>query len=125
MYLKKETFYQEAEVSKKRPTFIKAKERVTHTQKKLESALKTLEQARKAHEAHQADIRKLEDELRQVEEQKAAWEQTVLGAGAGHSGRADVHLEEAQVAPTLSTSHITRYKENDHLKVNRASFVDS
>ncbi|CAH2048943.1 unnamed protein product, partial [Iphiclides podalirius] len=85
----------EAEVSKKRPTFIKAKERVTHTQKKLESALKTLEQARKAHEAHQTDIRKLEDELRQVEEQKAAWEQTILGTG--HTGRADVHLEEAQI----------------------------
>ncbi|KPJ15447.1 Structural maintenance of chromosomes protein 1A [Papilio machaon] len=85
----------EAEVSKKRPTFIKAKERVTHTQKKLESALKTLEQARKAHEAHQTDIRKLEEELRQVEEQKAAWEQTILGTN--HSGRADVHLEEAQI----------------------------
>ncbi|XP_026739403.1 structural maintenance of chromosomes protein 1A [Trichoplusia ni] len=85
----------EAEISKKRPTFIKAKERVTHTQKKLESAMKTLEQARKAHEAHQADIKKLEDELRQVEEQKAEWEQTTLGAS--HAGRADVHLEEAQI----------------------------
>ncbi|CAG5045613.1 unnamed protein product [Parnassius apollo] len=85
----------EAEVSKKRPTFIKAKERVTHTQKKLESSIKTLEQARKAHEAHQADIRKLEEELRQVEEQKAAWEKSILGTGP--SGRADVHLEEAQI----------------------------
>lgn len=85
---------QEADISKKRPTFIKAKERVTHTQKKLESALKTLEQARKANEAHQADIRKLEEELRQVEEQKAAWE---LAAGTSHAGRADVHLEEAQI----------------------------
>ncbi|CAG9786992.1 unnamed protein product [Diatraea saccharalis] len=85
----------EAEISKKRPTFIKAKERVTHTQKKLESAVKTLEQARKAHEAHQADIRKLEEELRQVEEQKAAWERTAVGAAS--AGRADVHLEEAQI----------------------------
>ncbi|KAJ8722343.1 hypothetical protein PYW08_004745 [Mythimna loreyi] len=85
----------EAEISKKRPTFIKAKERVTHTQKKLESALKTLEQARKAHEAHQADIRKLEDELRQVEEEKAQWETSTLGTT--HAGRADVHLEEAQI----------------------------
>ncbi|KAL0838498.1 hypothetical protein ABMA28_016621 [Loxostege sticticalis] len=84
----------EAEISKKRPTFIKAKERVTHTQKKLESAIKTLEQARKAHEAHQADIKKLEDELREVEEQKATWETSV---GTGHTGRADVHLEEAQI----------------------------
>lgn len=86
-------------MSKKRPTFIKAKERVTHTQKKLESALKTLEQARKAHEAHQTDIRKLEEELRQVEEQKAVWEQSILGTG--HTGRADVHLEEAQVKSLL------------------------
>ncbi|XP_026761933.2 structural maintenance of chromosomes protein 1A [Galleria mellonella] len=85
----------EAEISKKRPTFIKAKERVTHSQKKLESAIKTLEQARKAHEAHQADIKKLEDELRQVEEQKATWEQSILGTS--HTGRADVHLEEAQI----------------------------
>ncbi|KAH9644947.1 hypothetical protein HF086_010155 [Spodoptera exigua] len=84
----------EAEISKKRPTFIKAKERVTHTQKKLESALKTLEQARKAHEAHQADIKKLEDELRQIEDQKAQWEHSTLGTT--HAGRADVHLEEAQ-----------------------------
>ncbi|CAH0692099.1 unnamed protein product [Spodoptera exigua] len=85
----------EAEISKKRPTFIKAKERVTHTQKKLESALKTLEQARKAHEAHQADIKKLEDELRQIEDQKAQWEHSTLGTT--HAGRADVHLEEAQI----------------------------
>lgn len=85
----------EAEISKKRPTFIKAKERVSHTQKKLESALKTLEQARKAHEAHQADIRKLEEELRQVEEEKATWERSAVGAAT--SGRADVHLEEAQI----------------------------
>ncbi|CAB3227359.1 unnamed protein product [Arctia plantaginis] len=85
----------EAEISKKRPTFIKAKERVTHTQKKLESALKTLEQARKAHEAHQADIKKLEDELKEVEDQKAQWETTTLGTT--HTGRADVHLEEAQI----------------------------
>ncbi|CAH2270118.1 jg7655 [Pararge aegeria aegeria] len=84
----------EAEVSKKRPTFIKAKERVTHTQKKLEGSIKTLEQARKAHEAHQADIRKLEEELRQIEEQKAQWEATITGSS--HT-RADVHLEEAQI----------------------------
>lgn len=63
-------------------------------QKKLESALKTLEQAQKANEAHQADIRKLEEELRQVEEQKATWEQSVLGTT---TKRPDVHLEEAQV----------------------------
>ncbi|KAI8437197.1 hypothetical protein MSG28_010522 [Choristoneura fumiferana] len=84
----------EAEISKKRPTFIKAKERVSHTQKKLESASKTLEQARKAHEAHQADLRKLEAELRAAEQQRQTWETAALGQPAA---RADVHLEEAQI----------------------------
>lgn len=83
------------EISKKRPTFIKAKERVTHNQKKLDSALKTLEQARKANDAHQADIRKLEEELRVVETAKTEWEATV--AGQSQSQGRDVHLEEAQV----------------------------
>lgn len=50
---------------------------MTHTQKKLESSVKTLEQARKAHEAHQAHISKLEEELRQAEEQKATWEASI------------------------------------------------
>lgn len=39
-------------------------------------------------------LSKLEEELRQIEEQKAAWEASILGTS--HS-RADVHLEEAQV----------------------------
>lgn len=63
-----------------------------------------MEQARKAHEAHQADIKKLEDELRQVEEQKAQWETTTLGTT--HTGRADVHLEEAQVSWIIEFSRI-------------------
>lgn len=83
------------EITKKRPTFIKAKERVSHNDKKLETAKKTLQQAVKANEAHQADIRKLEEELQEVENSKAEWEATV--AGQSQSRGSNVHLEEAQV----------------------------
>ncbi|XP_053671358.1 structural maintenance of chromosomes protein 1A [Anopheles nili] len=69
----------EAVMSKRHPMFIKAKEKVAHTQKKLDSALKTLEQARRADEAHQADIQKLEDELHEVEKKRAVFEKEVDG----------------------------------------------
>lgn len=85
----------DVEISKKRPQFIKAKERVTHMQKKLDGAIKTLEQARKAHEAHMNDIRKLEEELAEVERSKEEYETQI--AGESQSQGKDVHLEDAQV----------------------------
>lgn len=85
----------EVEISKKRPTFIKAKERVTHMQKKLDGAIKTLDQARKANEAHNNDIRKLDEELAEVEKAKTEYETTI--AGESQSQGRDVHLEDAQV----------------------------
>lgn len=85
----------EVEVSKKRPQFIKAKERVTHAQKKLDGARKTLEQARKANDAHNNDIKKLDDELAEVEQAKAEYETTI--AGESQSQGRDVQLEDAQV----------------------------
>ncbi|KFB52700.1 AGAP002947-PA-like protein [Anopheles sinensis] len=81
----------EAETSKRHPMFIKAKEKVAHTQKKLDGANKTLEQARRAHEAHQADIKKLEDELRAVEDLRAAFENEVDGESKKRGS--NVHLE--------------------------------
>ncbi|RZC33774.1 structural maintenance of chromosomes protein 1A [Asbolus verrucosus] len=85
----------EVEISKKRPQFIKAKERVSHRQKKLDGAIKTLEQARKAHEAHMNDIKKLEDELAEVERAKEEYESQI--AGESQSQGRDVHLEDEQV----------------------------
>ncbi|XP_045462498.1 structural maintenance of chromosomes protein 1A [Harmonia axyridis] len=85
----------EVEISKKRPQFIKSKERVSHMQKKLDGAIKTLEQARKAHDAHMNDIKKLEDELAEVERTKADYEEQI--AGESQSQGRDVHLEDAQV----------------------------
>lgn len=82
-------------MSKKKPQFIKAKERVSHMQKKLEGAIKTLEQAKKANEAHMNDIKKLEDELADVERAKDEYEATI--AGESQSQGRDVHLEDEQV----------------------------
>lgn len=87
--------FQEAEISKKRPTFIKTKERVAHMQKKLEGAQKTLEQARKANDAHNNDIAKLDEELAEVEKKKEEYEATI--AGESQSQGRDVHLEDEQV----------------------------
>lgn len=83
------------EISKKKPQFIKAKERVSHMQKKLDGAIKTLDQARKAHDAHMNDIAKLEEELAEVERAKEEYEAVI--AGESQSQGRDVHLEDAQV----------------------------
>merc|ERR1719361_2389994 len=56
----------EAEVSKKKPAYIKAKEKTSHMVKKVDNAKKSLKQAQKAEEAHKADIQELETELRSV-----------------------------------------------------------
>lgn len=64
----------ESEMNKKHPLFIKAKEKVAHTHKKLDGAVKTLEQAKKADEAHQSDIKKLEDELKIIVDKKKKFE---------------------------------------------------
>lgn len=82
----------ESEMSKKHPMFIKAKEKVAHTKKKLDGAMKTLEQARKADEAHQADIRKLEDELHTVENKLKIFEDEI--AGESKKRGSNVHLEQ-------------------------------
>ncbi|KAL7300693.1 hypothetical protein TKK_0006673 [Trichogramma kaykai] len=85
----------EVEITKKRPAFIKAKERVAHMQKKLESAKKSLQQARVADDAHKKDINELLEELRQIEEAKATYEASI--AAQSQSQGRDVQLEDEQV----------------------------
>lgn len=67
----------ESEMSKKHPMFIKAKEKVSHSQKKLTSAQKSLEQARKADDAHQLDISKLEEEINTIRKAQKEFEQKI------------------------------------------------
>lgn len=92
----------ESEMNKKHPLFIKAKEKVAHTQKKLDGAVKTLEQAKKADEAHQSDIKKLEDEERVIMEKKKKFE-SEMAIDSQRRG-SDIQLEQNFL------------KEYDHLK---------
>nr|XP_022904438.1 structural maintenance of chromosomes protein 1A-like [Onthophagus taurus] len=85
----------EVEIFENEPEFIKAKERLSNRQQKHDGAIKTLEQARKAHEAHMNDIKKLNNELAQVEKAKEEYETTI--AGESQRQGCDVHLEDDQV----------------------------
>ncbi|KMZ05456.1 structural maintenance of chromosomes protein 1A [Drosophila simulans] len=67
----------ETQMNKRRPLYIKAKEKVTHCKKKLISLQKTLETAREADNAHQSDIRKLEKQLADVEALKKRFEDEI------------------------------------------------
>ncbi|EFX81640.1 hypothetical protein DAPPUDRAFT_211085 [Daphnia pulex] len=85
----------ESEINKKRPTYIKAKERVTHMQKKLEVAQKSLTSARKANDTHAQDIVHLERELVEVDERREEFE-TEWQNDSQSQGRS-IQLEEEQV----------------------------
>ncbi|KAH8417963.1 hypothetical protein KR222_009416 [Zaprionus bogoriensis] len=67
----------ETQLNKRRPLYIKAKEKVAHCKKKLVSLQKTLETAREADNAHQQDIQKLEKQLSDVEALKKRFEDEI------------------------------------------------
>lgn len=93
----------EAEVNKKRPSFIKSKERTTHLQKKLNTAKKSLGEVKQAAEAHAEDTRLLEEELAEVNKKREEYEASEKDAFSSQ-GR-NIELEENQV------------QEYHHLKV--------
>lgn len=85
----------EVEINKKRPAFIKSKERVAHIQKKLNTAKKSLAEAKQANDAHERDIAELQAELEEVDGRRQEYEDMV--AGESQSQGRDVQLEDAQV----------------------------
>ena len=85
----------ETQMNKKRPLYIKAKEKVAHCQKKLISLQKTLETAREADNAHQLDIKKLEKQMADVESMKKRFEDEVSNESQ-RRGKS-VHMEEGLV----------------------------
>lgn len=85
----------EAEISKKRPLCIKAKEKTAHMAKKLEAAKKSLKSARTAHDAHQEEIRQLEQELADVDAKRREYDEQAQGDSQSR-GR-DLHLESEQL----------------------------
>merc|ERR1719402_580726 len=87
----------EADISKKKPAFIKAKEKSSHMVKKVDNAKKSLKQAQKAEEAHKADIQELETELRSVERRKAEYEDQVREESQSSGTGSTVILEDEQI----------------------------
>ncbi|CAF3502925.1 unnamed protein product [Rotaria sp. Silwood1] len=85
----------EAQINKHRPTYIKAKENSTHHQKKIDLAKKTLVAAEKTHVAHDEEIEKYENDLREVERLRKEYEDK-LQDESHHSGR-NLALEENQM----------------------------
>ncbi|CAF1616968.1 unnamed protein product [Rotaria magnacalcarata] len=85
----------EAQINKNRPTYIKAKENSTHHQKKLDLARKTLLAAEKCHSAHNDEIVKYDDDLREVERLRREYEDK-LQDESQHTGR-NLALEENQM----------------------------
>lgn len=84
---------QDVELNKRKPAFIKAKERTAHMQKKLEAARKSLKAAKKVDETHQGEIAELEKELEEVAEHMQEFEQQLSQESQGR----DVSLEDSQV----------------------------
>ena len=113
----------DAEISRKKPTFIKAKERVKHLEKKLESAKKSLGQAKKAHDAHMDDIHELERELKEVEEKRDEYENQI--AGESQSKGRDVQLEDAQVKEYNRSVNTLHFFRLESLRVPFFSFCGS
>merc|ERR1719225_643449 len=87
----------EAEVSKKKPAYIKAKEKTSHMVKKVDNAKKSLKQAQKAEEAHKADIQELETELRNVERRKTEYEDQVREESQSSGTGSTMVLEDDQI----------------------------
>merc|ERR1712223_2129233 len=85
----------ENSIQKKRPAFIKAKEKSAHMQKKVDNAKKSLKQAEKAHKAHQSEVQELESEMRTAERKKEEYI-TIMESESQEQGR-NLQLETGQV----------------------------
>ncbi|CAN7988940.1 unnamed protein product [Ixodes hexagonus] len=85
----------DVELNKKKPAFIKAKERTTHMQKKLEAARKSYKAAKKVHETHQGEISELEEELEEINKRMREFEHQ-LSQESESQGR-DFSLEDSQL----------------------------
>ncbi|CAG2255013.1 SMC1 [Mytilus edulis] len=85
----------EVELNKKRPLYIKAKEKTSHMIKKVEADKKSLKQAKKTHDNHEMEIRELEKELEEVDKKRQEFEERIEEESQSQ-GR-DLNLEESQV----------------------------
>merc|ERR1711899_12597 len=82
-------------IQRKRPAFIKAKEKATHLNKKVEGAKKSLKQAEKAYKSHKSDVEELETELRAAERRRDEYEE-MTASESKEQGR-NLQLEGNQI----------------------------
>ncbi|XP_041349100.1 structural maintenance of chromosomes protein 1A-like [Gigantopelta aegis] len=85
----------EVELNKKRPQYIKAKEKTAHMIKKLDCAKKSLKAARKTHDNHEQEINELETELEEIEKKKNEFDQKMEEESMSQGK--SLQLEESQV----------------------------
>merc|ERR1719433_1606953 len=82
-------------IQKKRPAYIKAKEKSSHLQKKVDGAKKSLKQAEKAYNSHKTEVEEMETELRAAERRRDEYEK--LTASESESQGRDLKLEGNQI----------------------------
>jgi len=85
----------ELELNKKKPQFIKAKEKTAHMLKKLDTAKKSRESARATQKTHEKEIKSLEDSLAKVKADLDAYNEMV--EEESQSQGITAHLQESQV----------------------------
>lgn len=82
-------------IQRKRPAFIKAKEKATHLNKKVEQAKKSLKQAQKAYNSHKTDVEELVTEAGAAERRKKEYEE-MTASESKEQGR-NLQLEGTQI----------------------------
>merc|ERR1712018_624927 len=82
-------------IQKKRPAYIKAKEKSSHLQKKVDGAKKSLKQAEKAYNSHKTEVEEMETELRAAERRRDEYEK--LTASESESQGRNLQLEGNQI----------------------------
>ncbi|OUC44930.1 glycosyltransferase, group 2 family protein [Trichinella nativa] len=76
--LEQQIYEMESEITREKPSFIKVKENVRHSERKLEAFHKAFEAARKNAERQQEVIRQFEVQLKEANEQRDAFEAQLM-----------------------------------------------
>ncbi|KRY14547.1 Structural maintenance of chromosomes protein 1A [Trichinella patagoniensis] len=76
--LEQQIYEMESEITREKPSFIKVKENVRHSERKLEAFHKAFEAARKNAERQQEVIRQFEVQLKEANEQRNAFEAQLM-----------------------------------------------
>jgi structural maintenance of chromosome 1 len=92
--LEKKAREQEVETSKRKPLYIKAKEKTSHVLKRLEASKRAHKKAQEEHKKHQKEVASLERELEETRERAAQFEEEMEEQSQGQ----DMQLLDSQVA---------------------------